>query len=67
MDKVQELCTDITPPVSSTCPTTGGLQLHTISELQAETSYDIKMRVFNDGGESEASNVMICETRGEFE
>uniref|UniRef100_A0A8C4QII1 Fibronectin type-III domain-containing protein n=1 Tax=Eptatretus burgeri TaxID=7764 RepID=A0A8C4QII1_EPTBU len=42
---------------------TGGLQLHTISELQAETSYDIKMRVFNDGGESEASNVMICETR----
>uniref|UniRef100_UPI00358E790B cell adhesion molecule-related/down-regulated by oncogenes-like n=1 Tax=Myxine glutinosa TaxID=7769 RepID=UPI00358E790B len=41
---------------------TSDLRWHQISELQAETSYDIKMRVFNDGGESEASNVMICET-----
>lgn len=35
-----------------------------IGHLQAETSYDIKMQCFNDGGESEYSNVMICETRG---
>uniref|UniRef100_A0A8C4NC65 Fibronectin type-III domain-containing protein n=1 Tax=Eptatretus burgeri TaxID=7764 RepID=A0A8C4NC65_EPTBU len=35
---------------------------HQISELQAGTSYDIKMRTFSDGGESEDSNVMICET-----
>lgn len=37
---------------------------HMIGHLQAETSYDIKMQCFNDGGESEYSNVMICETRG---
>lgn len=35
-----------------------------IGYLQPETSYDIKMQCFNDGGESEYSNVMICETRG---
>lgn len=37
---------------------------HMIGHLQSETSYDIKMQCFNDGGESEYSNVMICETRG---
>ncbi|RXM91333.1 Cell adhesion molecule-related/down-regulated by oncogenes [Acipenser ruthenus] len=36
---------------------------HLISHLQPETSYDIKMQCFNEGGESEYSNVMICETR----
>lgn len=36
-----------------------------ISQLQPETSYDIKMQCFNGGGESDYSNVMICETRGE--
>ncbi|CAB1452833.1 unnamed protein product [Pleuronectes platessa] len=36
---------------------------HMIGHLQAETSYDIKMQCFNDGGESEYSNVMICETK----
>ncbi|XP_063812893.1 brother of CDO isoform X2 [Pseudophryne corroboree] len=36
---------------------------HSISDLQPETSYDIKMQCFNEGGESEFSNVMICETR----
>lgn len=35
-----------------------------IGHLQPETSYDIKMQCFNDGGESEYSNVMICETKG---
>ncbi|KAF7655770.1 hypothetical protein LDENG_00051170 [Lucifuga dentata] len=34
-----------------------------IGHLQPETSYDIKMQCFNDGGESDYSNVMICETR----
>lgn len=38
---------------------------HSISHLQPETSYDIKMQCFNEGGESEFSNVMICETKGE--
>lgn len=38
---------------------------HMIGELQPETSYDIKMQCYNDGGESEYSNVMICETKGE--
>ncbi|TKS80715.1 Cell adhesion molecule-related/down-regulated by oncogenes [Collichthys lucidus] len=37
---------------------------HMIGHLQPETSYDIKMQCFNEGGESEYSNVMICETRG---
>ncbi|KAL6115791.1 cdon [Pungitius sinensis] len=36
---------------------------HMIGHLQSETSYDIKMQCFNDGGESEYSNVMICETK----
>nr|XP_057936577.1 cell adhesion molecule-related/down-regulated by oncogenes [Doryrhamphus excisus]XP_057936578.1 cell adhesion molecule-related/down-regulated by oncogenes [Doryrhamphus excisus] len=36
---------------------------HMIGHLQPETSYDIKMQCFNAGGESEYSNVMICETR----
>nr|XP_060626753.1 brother of CDO isoform X2 [Anolis sagrei ordinatus] len=36
---------------------------HSISHLQPETSYDIKMQCFNKGGESEFSNVMICETK----
>ncbi|XP_008265160.2 brother of CDO isoform X1 [Oryctolagus cuniculus] len=36
---------------------------HSISHLQPETSYDIKMQCFNAGGESEFSNVMICETK----
>ncbi|CAN9510948.1 unnamed protein product [Ophioblennius macclurei] len=36
---------------------------HMIGYLQPETSYDIKMQCFNDGGESDYSNVMICETK----
>ncbi|XP_041436897.1 BOC cell adhesion associated, oncogene regulated L homeolog isoform X2 [Xenopus laevis] len=36
---------------------------HSISHLQPESSYDIKMQCFNEGGESEYSNVMICETK----
>lgn len=36
---------------------------HSITDLQPETSYDIKMQCYNKGGESEFSNVMICETR----
>ncbi|XP_072550746.1 cell adhesion molecule-related/down-regulated by oncogenes [Salminus brasiliensis] len=36
---------------------------HMIGQLQSETSYDIKMQCFNDAGESEYSNVMICETK----
>ncbi|KAM4795584.1 brother of CDO [Rhinophrynus dorsalis] len=36
---------------------------HSISHLQPETSYDIKMQCYNEGGESEFSNVMICETK----
>ncbi|XP_028656291.1 brother of CDO isoform X1 [Erpetoichthys calabaricus] len=36
---------------------------HSITRLQPETSYDIKMQCFNEGGESEFSNVMICETK----
>eukprot|EP00062_Callorhinchus_milii_P011246 gi/632956996/ref/XP_007894240.1/ PREDICTED: cell adhesion molecule-related/down-regulated by oncogenes isoform X1 [Callorhinchus milii] len=41
----------------------GNKQWHQISHLQPETSYDIKMQCFNEGGESEFSNVMICETK----
>ncbi|XP_064424726.1 cell adhesion molecule-related/down-regulated by oncogenes isoform X2 [Latimeria chalumnae] len=41
----------------------GSKQQHFISHLQPETSYDIKMQCFNEGGESEYSNVMICETK----
>ncbi|XP_063302381.1 brother of CDO isoform X2 [Pelobates fuscus] len=36
---------------------------HSISHLQPETSYDIKMQCYNEGGESEFSNVMMCETK----
>ncbi|XP_075053536.1 brother of CDO isoform X2 [Mixophyes fleayi] len=41
----------------------GDCYWHSISHLQPETSYDIKMQCFNEGGESEFSNVMICETK----
>ncbi|XP_034405209.1 cell adhesion molecule-related/down-regulated by oncogenes isoform X1 [Cyclopterus lumpus] len=41
----------------------GAKHWHMIAHLQPETSYDIKMQCFNDGGESEYSNVMICETK----
>ncbi|KAI1903769.1 hypothetical protein AGOR_G00030630 [Albula goreensis] len=41
----------------------GMREWHLIGQLQPETSYDIKMQCFNDGGESEYSNVMICETK----
>ncbi|KAJ8256641.1 hypothetical protein COCON_G00187930 [Conger conger] len=41
----------------------GSKHWHLIGQLQPETSYDIKMQCFNDGGESEYSNVMICETK----
>ncbi|KAF7699184.1 hypothetical protein HF521_003926 [Silurus meridionalis] len=36
---------------------------HMIGQLQPETSYDIKMQCYNDAGESDYSNVMICETK----
>ncbi|XP_030076555.1 cell adhesion molecule-related/down-regulated by oncogenes [Microcaecilia unicolor] len=36
---------------------------HLITHLQPETSYDIKMQCYNEDGESEYSNVMICETK----
>lgn len=53
------------PPPSSLFHVLQGLKhWHMIGHLQSETSYDIKMQCFNDGGESEYSNVMICETRG---
>ena len=45
-------------------PSSGDRYWHSISHLQPETSYDIKMQCFNEGGESEFSNVMICETKG---
>ncbi|KAG9482436.1 hypothetical protein GDO78_011235 [Eleutherodactylus coqui] len=38
-------------------------QQHLISHLQPETSYDIKMQCFNEQGESDFSNVMMCETK----
>ncbi|KAM9113946.1 cell adhesion molecule-related/down-regulated by oncogenes isoform 1-T3 [Pangshura tecta] len=41
----------------------GTKQWHLISHLQPETSYDIKMQCYNEGGESEYSNVMMCETK----
>ncbi|XP_027691046.1 cell adhesion molecule-related/down-regulated by oncogenes isoform X3 [Vombatus ursinus] len=41
----------------------GSKQWHMIGHLQPETSYDIKMQCYNEGGESEFSNVMICETK----
>lgn len=36
---------------------------HSITDLQPETSYDIKMQCFNEGGESEFGNVVILETK----
>lgn len=36
---------------------------HSITDLQPETAYDIKMQCFNEGGESEFGNVVIQETR----
>lgn len=50
---------------SSFYPPTGIKRWHMIGQLQAETSYDIKMQCYNDAGESDYSNVMICETKGE--
>ncbi|CAN2388108.1 skeletal muscle satellite cell differentiation [Pristimantis euphronides] len=41
----------------------GTRQQHLISHLQPETSYDIKMQCFNERGESDFSNVMMCETK----
>ncbi|XP_053311256.1 brother of CDO isoform X2 [Spea bombifrons] len=41
----------------------GDCYWHSISHLQPETSYDIKMQCYNEGGESEFSNVMMCETK----
>lgn len=38
---------------------------HSITDLQPETAYDIKMQSFNEGGESEFGNVVILETKGE--
>lgn len=39
---------------------------HSITDLQPETAYDIKMQCFNEGGESEFGNVVILETKGLF-
>ncbi|XP_052398441.1 brother of CDO [Carassius gibelio] len=36
---------------------------HSITDLQPETAYDIKMQCFNGGGESEFGNVVIMETK----
>ncbi|KTF88933.1 hypothetical protein cypCar_00022488 [Cyprinus carpio] len=36
---------------------------HSITDLQPETAYDIKMQCFNEGGESEFGNVVIMETK----
>ncbi|XP_072567473.1 brother of CDO [Paramormyrops kingsleyae] len=36
---------------------------HSITDLQPETAYDIKMQCFNEGGESEYGNVVILETK----
>lgn len=38
---------------------------HSITDLQPETAYDIKMQSFNEKGESEFGNVVIRETKGE--
>ncbi|CAG04226.1 unnamed protein product [Tetraodon nigroviridis] len=37
---------------------------HSITNLQPETAYDIKMQSFNEKGESEFGNVVILETKG---
>ena len=52
-------------PLTLSVSPPGDRYWHSISHLQPETSYDIKMQCFNEGGESEFSNVMICETKGE--
>ncbi|MBN3299192.1 BOC protein, partial [Amia calva] len=36
---------------------------HSITDLQPETAYDIKMQCYNEGGESEFGNVVILETK----
>ncbi|XP_030625449.1 brother of CDO [Chanos chanos] len=36
---------------------------HSITDLQPETAYDIKMQCFNEGGESDFGNVVILETK----
>ncbi|KAJ8010737.1 hypothetical protein DPEC_G00078270 [Dallia pectoralis] len=36
---------------------------HSITDLQPETAYDIKMQCFNEGGQSEFGNVVILETK----
>lgn len=59
---VEEVISHLCPPFFPAFP--GIKNWHMIGHLQPETSYDIKMQCFNDGGESEYSNVMICETRG---
>lgn len=56
----------VTLPLSFHTPI-GIKRWHMIGQLQPETSYDIKMQCYNDAGESEYSNVMICETKGERE
>ncbi|KAL6071705.1 hypothetical protein STEG23_038204, partial [Scotinomys teguina] len=58
-DVVEEESLNFDRPLRSEC----SKQWHTIGHLQPETSYDIKMRCFNEGGESDFSNVMICETK----
>lgn len=60
----QATCIIITLTLSLSFP--GDRYWHSISHLQPETSYDIKMQCFNEGGESEFSNVMICETKGDL-
>uniref|UniRef100_A0A8B9RB93 Cell adhesion associated, oncogene regulated n=1 Tax=Astyanax mexicanus TaxID=7994 RepID=A0A8B9RB93_ASTMX len=52
----------LTPPPPSPLPV-GDKHWHMIGQLQSETSYDIKMQCFNNAGESDYSNVMICETK----
>lgn len=59
-----ELCPSVTFPLSFHTPV-GIRRWHMIGQLQPETSYDIKMQCYNDAGESDYSNVMICETKGE--
>lgn len=61
---VAPLSLSIALPAPPTLTLAGAKHWHMIGHLQPETSYDIKMQCYNDGGESEYSNVMICETRG---
>ncbi|XP_047423981.1 brother of CDO isoform X2 [Mugil cephalus] len=41
----------------------GDRYFHSITDLQPETAYDIKMQSFNEKGESEFGNVVILETK----